>query len=994
MSQMDVSIFLKLVDQATAPLKGLGDNLAALARQSKAMQERMQLPDTAGMRFAALEKTLAATGKTLKTAQGATARLGKEMKASASPAKTLNERFTAARREARRLKEAHRGQAQALERLRRELAGAGQASRRMAGDQDMLARSGRGALETLRRQSEAVRKMQQAMKPAQAMRAAVPALAAPSPALANAGNLALVGQGAARLRHSLAHGGQRLLEPYRGEEEARGALATLGMDNLNAIVAAGRDLQSQIPGITSSSYLQAAYDIKSGISTLSDEGVAAMTKAAAITARATRAHVTEMSELFAVAHGTYKRQFADLTDGAFGDLFSGTLAKAVQQFKTTGSGMRQAMVSAGAGATNLGSTLAEQIATLGMLQQTMKPEGAGTSLAAFARSAGKAQEAFDKLAGSARNPVAVRVLDEGGMLRALPDILRDLEYRYGDVLDASEKLEIQQAFGSEEAVRLIDTLWGQREALAANTTAMRSAGGAGLEVARSMATLRADNFNDQMVQLRQNIDLAKTVFAEALAPEIAAQAPGLAKFAEQMGRLAKEFPTLTQWTARAAIGIGALAAVIEPIAGTIVVLAGSFLALRKLWKWLGISKMGAGLFNLAQKAKPLMAFKSAFRGITGAARGLGGLLLRLPALFGPALAGARALGAVIGPKLVAALPLAKSALFAVAGAIKAIGVALIANPIGAAIAGIAVGAVLIWQHWDWLKQKLAPLWETLKSGFSGLADWFANFDFAEKLQGIWDKIRGILDWSPLEAVRAAWQPLADWFAGLPLAKAIGEEWGKMDSILKYTPLGVAVAAWQPLADWFAKLDFAGRLQGIWDKIKGILDWSPLEAVRAAWQPLLNWLEATFGGLFEKIETLRAAIPALPDLDGALDGALGKARATGAAIADAMGGAAGSAGNALKQWTDEAFAFLSGAAERARMAGDTVRQIAGPTVVAGALAAAPTAASAASPSPPQITDNRHIEIHVTAQPGEDIEALAERVAGQIERDENNALYDID
>ena len=978
MSQMDVSIFLKLVDQATAPLKGLGGNLAALARQSKAMQERMQPPDTAGMRFAALEKTLAATGKTLKTAQGATARLGKEMKASASPAKTLDERFTAARREARRLKEAHRGQAQALERLRRELAGAGQASRRMAGDQDMLARSGRGALETLRRQSEAVRRMQQAMMPAQAMRAAVPALAAPSPALANAGNLALVGQGAARLRHFLAHGGRALLEPYRGEEEARGALATLGMDNLNAIVAAGRDLQSQIPGITSSSYLQAAYDIKSGISTLSDEGVAAMTKAAAITARATRAHVGKMSELFAVAHGTYKRQFADLTDGAFGDLFSGTLARAVQQFKTTGSGMRQAMVSAGAGATNLGSTLAEQIATLGMLQQTMKPEGAGTSLAAFARSAGKAQEAFNKLAGSARNPVAVRVLDEGGMLRALPEILRDLEYRYGDVLDASEKLEIQQAFGSEEAVRLIDTLWGQREALAANTAAMREAGGAGLEVARSMATLRADNFNDQMVQLRQNIDLAKTVFAEALAPEIAAQAPSLAKFAEQMGRLAKEFPTLTQWTARAAIGIGALAAVIEPIAGTIIVVGGAIIFVAKL----------------VRKLSPLRRLVNIFRGITGAARGLGGLLLRLPALFGPALAGAKALGAVIGPKLVAALPLAKSALFAVAGAIKALGVALIANPIGAAIAGIAVGAVLIWQHWDWLKQKLAPLWETLKSGFSGLADWFANFDFAEKLQGIWDRIKGILKYTPLGVALAAWQPLADWFTGLPFAKAIGEEWGKMDSILKYTPLGVAVAAWQPLVEWFAKLDFAEKLQGIWDRIKGILDWSPLEAVRAAWQPLLNWLEATFGGLFEKIETLRAAIPALPDLDGALDGALGKARDAGAAIADAMGGAAGTAGNALKQWTDDTFAFLSGAAERARMAGDTVRQIAGPTVVAGALAAAPTAASAASPSPPQITDNRHIEIHVTAQPGEDVEALAERVAGQIERDENNALYDIE
>ena len=50
-----------------------------------------------------------------------------------------------------------------------------------------------------------------------------------------------------------------------------------------------------------------------------------------------------------------------MTDMEFGEMFSAGIAKSVQQFKTTGSGMSQAIESLGASATNAKVPLEEQL---------------------------------------------------------------------------------------------------------------------------------------------------------------------------------------------------------------------------------------------------------------------------------------------------------------------------------------------------------------------------------------------------------------------------------------------------------------------------------------------------------------------------------------------------------------------------------------------------------------------------------------------------------
>ena len=93
-----------------------------------------------------------------------------------------------------------------------------------------------------------------------------------------------------------------VLAPVQATFETRralGELSSLGVRNLDALEQAARTFSDQWSGTTKSQFISAAYDIKSGISSLSDQGVADYTSLAGLTAKATKATVGEMTSLFA-----------------------------------------------------------------------------------------------------------------------------------------------------------------------------------------------------------------------------------------------------------------------------------------------------------------------------------------------------------------------------------------------------------------------------------------------------------------------------------------------------------------------------------------------------------------------------------------------------------------------------------------------------------------------------------------------------------------------
>ena len=149
--------------------------------------------------------------------------------------------------------------------------------------------------------------------------------------------------------------------------------------------------------------------------------------------------------------------------------------------------------------------------------------------------------------------------------------------------------------------------------------------------------------------------------------------------------------------------------------------------------------------------------------------------------------------------------LAGKAIPLVIGGLKALTVALMTNPVGLIIGGIALAAGLI-----------ITFWEPIKGFFSGL----------------WDGVKSIFS--------TAWE----WFKG----------------ILSFSPLGLIIGNWSGISDFFTKL-----WSGIVDQAKVALDWlaGKFEAVAGfigdAWRTVTGW----FGGDDE--EAPKKATPRKPDL---------------------------------------------------------------------------------------------------------------------------------
>jgi len=292
-------------------------------------------------------------------------------------------------------------------------------------------------------------------------------------------------------------------------QRALGELSSLGVKDLDALEGAARKFSDQWSGTTKADFISAAYDIKSGISTLSDEGVAEFTGLAALTAKATKATAAEMTSLFASGYGIYKGYYDDLTDIQFGEMFSAGIAESVRAFKTSGSGMAQGIQSLGASATTANVPLEEQLAILGMLQATMGGAEAGTKYKAFLRSAAKGGEAL-----------GLSFLDANNQLLSMPEILGALRGKFGETMDAAEKMELQKAFGDTEAVALIDLLYSKTGDLQDNILNLYGAMGQGTSVAQEMASAIQETEPERFARLQQRIHNVAESIGGSLLPTV------------------------------------------------------------------------------------------------------------------------------------------------------------------------------------------------------------------------------------------------------------------------------------------------------------------------------------------------------------------------------------------------------------------------------------------------------------------------------------------
>ena len=533
------------------------------------------------------------------------------------------------------------------------------------------------------------------------------------------------------------------LAPVEATFETRralGELASLGVKDLEAVEDAARSFSDQWAGTSKADFISASYDIKSGIASLTDEGVADFTTLAALTGKATKSTVGEMTSLFATGYGIYKGFYDDLTDLEFGEMFSAGISKSVQQFKTTGSEMAAAIESLGASATNAKVPLEEQLSVLGMLQATMSGSEAGTKYAAFIQSAAKGGE-----------ELGLAFVDANNQIKSLPEILDLLRGKYGDTIDAIEKQEIATAFGTDEAVDLIDLLYSKTGELQDNVLSLYDAMGQGTAVASEMASAMNETEPEKFERLQQQLHNVAEAAGSTLLPVVNDLMEGAAGVIQKGAEWVENHQNLVRIILLAALTLGGFLAV----AGTCIAVVGGvgivFTKTAGLVKgFIGVVRGLPDLFETIALygMEAGDAIRNGFNRIrtagSTAVTAVKNVTLRIVSMAKMAvISGVTALKNMALGLVSMARQAVVTAVTAMPGLIASVWsftAALLANPITWVVIGIVAliaALILLWQNWDSVTAFLQNAWNTacskitaglewLKQGFQSIMDWIGE----------------------------------------------------------------------------------------------------------------------------------------------------------------------------------------------------------------------------------------------------------------------------
>ena len=543
------------------------------------------------------------------------------------------------------------------------------------------------------------------------------------------GNMTKTGAAMAGIGAQITDAAMSPVEATFATKKALGELATLGVKNLNALETAASDFSNQWAGTSKADFITAAYDIKSGIASLTDEGVAGYTELAGVTSKATKSNIAEMTSLFASGYGIYKNFYSDLSDIQFGEMFSAGIAQSVKTFKTTGSGMSEAIQTLGASATTSNVPLEEQLSILGMLQATMSGSEAGTKYKAFLRSAVQGGK-----------ELGLSFVDANNQMLSMPEILTKLKGKFGETMDAAEKVKLQQAFGDTEAVSLIDLMYSKTGDLQGNILNLYDSLGQGASVATDMANAINNTDPDQYQVLQQQIKNVTEKIGNNMLPTYNKM---LNKSLDILKRIS-EWVDKNQKLASAimlvimAIGIfltvggtaiavfGGIGLVVTKTIGIINGFRASIGLLRGLLDTIYIKALYAG-DGLKRGFSTVRTFASS--AVTG---------IKSVAINIASMAKTAAINAVNGLKSMA-IGLANMAKQAIMTAVKALPgliasvwsftAALLANPITWIVIGIiALIAVIIllWKNWDSVVAWIQGAWNGFVNGIKAGFNWIRN----------------------------------------------------------------------------------------------------------------------------------------------------------------------------------------------------------------------------------------------------------------------------
>ena len=512
------------------------------------------------------------------------------------------------------------------------------------------------------------------------------------------------------------------VEATFGTSKALGELSSLGVRDLEALEGAAKKFSDTWAGTTKADFITAAYDIKSGIASLNDEAVATYTEFSGITAKATKSNIAEMTSLFATGYGIYKDYYKNLSDMEFGEMFSAGIAKSVQQFKTDGSKMAQSIQTLGGSATSANVPLEEQLSILGMLQATMGGSEAGTKYKAFLRSAAKAGD-----------DLGLSFTDANNQLLSMPEILEKLRGKFGDTMDAAEKMELQKAFGTDEAVALVDLLYNKTGDLESNMALLNTEMGKGIDVATGMANAINATDGESYEVLSQKIGNMKEQIGGLLLPTVNEFVDKAGSVVEKVSSWVSENEELASGIMHTVLTVGIVLSVLgvlmAVIGGVGVAIVKTTTVVTSMWSAVKMLKGGFETLQIVTMyaGDGLKVFGARMIASAASAKS-----------FVIGLAGMAKQAIVTG---VQALP-------GLIASVWSFTAALLANPITWVVIGIIAliaAIILLQQNWDSVTAWMSNTWNGFVNGIS--TGWSnVKASFTSGIQGIKDSITNSYEW--------------------------------------------------------------------------------------------------------------------------------------------------------------------------------------------------------------------------------------------------------
>ena len=535
-------------------------------------------------------------------------------------------------------------------------------------------------------------------------------------------------------------------------QNALGELSSLGVKDLKAVESAAKSFSDTWAGTTKSDFITAAYDIKSGIASLSDEGVAKFTELAAITGKATKSTTQEMGSLFATGYGIYKGAYKNMSDLQFGEMFSAGISTAVKNYKTAGSQMARAISVLGATATNNRVSMEEQLAILGQLQTTMSGSEAATKYKAFLNAA-----------ASAGGKLKTSFVDSNGELLSTTEIIEKLHKKYGQTISAIEKQELKQAFGTDEAVAMIDLLYNNVDVLKGGIDDLSASMKKGVSVTKEMASAINSTPEQKFKVIQQQIHNNVEELGNALLPIANDVLTKVGELVAKWSAWITENRATVETIVRMAAVLGPLLIILGSAIGIIIGVSNAIIKVKTAFtiaqgamaimkaKWaalnitfaispigliiIGIIALVAAFAILWNKSEAFRNFwKRLFSGIVNVARNA---LNAVKNFFGSIMGAA---SATVKEKL----NNIKNAYKANGGGIKGIAAASLAAVKGLYTAGFTFIDKLTGGKLTAIKDKFFQGMNAAGNAVKGALDGIKNW-FSEKLTAVADFVKGIID---------------------------------------------------------------------------------------------------------------------------------------------------------------------------------------------------------------------------------------------------------